>query len=286
MTGSISEAVTAAAKRFHAAGVENPAADAWRLAGEAYSRIHGLQQLVPHERIDPDTARLLGDWFDQRERRRPVSQIVGRRLFRNLEFSVTSDVLDPRPESEVLVEAGVKRCPERILDLGTGSGCLLLSLLAELPGAEGVGIDSSEAALRVARENSKRTGLCGRARFHRSDWYSAISGQFDLIVSNPPYLTESEFNRSPAELRWEPQQALTVGGDGLSPYRTIAAGANRHLASGGRLLLEIGAGRLDQVSRIVAQFALCVEEVHFDLDRRPRAMSCMVRGLQNPCGLG
>ena len=275
MSESYSEYVVAAAARLRAAGVEDPAGDAWRLAEEAFRRLHGRSQLVPHERIDRNTAALLTNWLDQRESRRPVSQIVGQRHFHKNEFMVTSDVLDPRPESEFLVEAGVIRAPGRILDLGTGSGCLLLSLLVELPEACGVGIDLSEDALRIARENSLRLGVSDRASFHQSDWFREVVGRFDLIVANPPYLSESEFADSPKELvQWEPRLALTAGGDGLSPYRTIAVDANRHLSPGGCLIFEIGAGRLDQVRDLAVQAALDVEQVVLDHEGRPRAICC------------
>ncbi len=258
-----------------AAGVEDPAGDAWRLAEEAFSRHHGRRQLVPHEEVDRSTEILLSNWLDQRESRRPVSQIIGRRHFHRSEFIVTSDVLDPRPESEFLVDAGVLRNPGHILDLGTGSGCLLLSLLTELPAACGVGIDLSEDALRIARENSRRLGVSDRAEFHLSDWFSEVVDQYDLIVANPPYLSESEFADSPKELtHWEPRMALTAGGDGLSSYRTIVAGARRHLSPGGCLILEIGAGRLDQVRDLVALSAMDVEQVVLDHEGRPRAICC------------
>ena len=275
MSETYSECVAAAAARLGAAGVENPAGDAWKLAEEAFSRIHGLRQLVPHEEIDGKAAVLLSNWLDQRESRRPVSQIIGRRHFHKSEFIVTSDVLDPRPESELLVDAGILRDPGRILDLGTGSGCLLLSLLAELPEASGVGVDLSEDALRIARENSLRLGVSDRADLHRSDWFSEVVGRFDLIVANPPYLSELEFADSPKELvHWEPRMALTAGGDGLSSYRIITAGASRHLSPGGCLMFEIGEGRLDQVRDLAVLSELDVEQVVLDHEGRPRAICC------------
>lgn len=275
MSVTYSEYVASAAARLKAAGVESPAGDAWRLAEAAFSRLHGRRQLVPHEVIDRNTSVLLSNWLDQRESRRPVSQIVGRRHFHKSEFIVTSDVLDPRPESEVLVDSGVIRCPGSILDLGTGSGCLLLSLLVELPEACGVGIDLSEDALRIARENSLRLGVSDRANFHRSDWFSEVVGRFDLIVANPPYLSESEFADSPKELvQWEPRMALTTGGDGLSPYRIIAAGASRHLSPGGCLIFEIDARRLDRIKNLAALASLEVEQIVLDHEGRPRAICC------------
>ena len=254
--------------------MECPADDAWKLAHEAVMRVRGFRP-VPNEEVDHEVSELLADWFGQRERRRPVSQIIGYRCFYDSEFTVNSDVLDPRPDSEVLVDAGRRQRPGRILDLGTGTGCLLLSILKDLPCATGIGIDLSESALEVARSNCRQLGLCNRARFIRSDWFSSVRGRFDLIVANPPYLSESEYDHSPPELTdWEPQLALTSGGDGLEAYRTIAAGAGTHLAPLGRLVLEIGFGKLRPVRQIAEQSALRIEEVIHDLADRPRALIC------------
>ena len=150
-----------------------------------------------------------------------------------------------------------------------------MSILKDLPCATGIGIDLSEPALEVARSNCRQLGLCNRARFIRSDWFSSVRGRFDLIVANPPYLSESEYDHSPPELTdWEPQLALTSGGDGLAAYRTIAAGAGTHLAPLGRLVLEIGFGKLRPVRQIAEQSGLRIEEVVHDLANRPRALIC------------
>ncbi len=274
MTRQLADSVRIAAERLRVAGVEDPADDAWRLAHEAVMRVRGYRP-VPHEEVDEEVSKLLADWLGQRESRRPVSQIIGYRSFYDSEFAVNSDVLDPRPDSEVLVDAGLRQRPGRILDLGTGSGCLVLSILKRLPCATGVGVDLSETALEVARSNCRQLGLCDRARFIRSDWFKSVSGRFDLIIANPPYLSESEYDHSPPELMdWEPRLALTTGGDGLEAYRTIAAGTCTYLAPLGRLVLEIGFGGLRPVRQIAEQSALRIEEVIHDLANRPRALIC------------
>lgn len=179
--------------------------------------------------------------IEARAKRQPVAQIIGMREFYGRSFRVTGDVLDPRPETEHMIMAALEAPFERVLDLGTGSGCIVLTLLAEVPLATGVGADVSEAALHVARGNANDLDLSGRAVFQQSDWFDAIDGTFDLILSNPPYITDAEMAElSPDVTDWEPHLALTPGGDGLWPYRVIAKTADRYLTTGGRIILEFG----------------------------------------------
>ncbi len=275
---TMADVISAAAERFRMAGVEDPAGDAWVLANAANRRRGGIAVQL-HGPVDGAASALLEEWVSQREARRPVSQIIGQRHFHQNLFTVTSDVLDPRPESEILVEEAIRLHPARILDLGTGSGCLLLSILVGLPAATGTGTDASHAALEVAWRNCARLGLQGRAEISWSDWCTGISGRFDLVVSNPPYLSAGEYEASPPELRrWEPKMALTEGDDGLSAYRSIAAGAGGLLRPGGRLLLEFGAGQLAMVVEIVTGCGWAVERILDDLDGRPRALVVMLDG--------
>ena len=271
----MSTLVADGADRLRRVQVEDPWQDAWRLADKACMRLLG-RRAIPHEQLDEQVAALLENWIGQREQRRPVSQIIGRRRFFDCEFEINSDVLDPRPESEVLVESGLSLRPNRILDLGTGSGCLLLSLLGGLSDATGLGIDISDASLAIANSNSRRLGLRGRAEFQLSNWLELVVGQFDLIVANPPYLSAREYEDSPPELRlWEPAIALTPGGDGLSSYRAISRKAADHLSDNGRMLLEIGQGRREAVERILEGDGWTIADIAFDLDGRPR---CLVAG--------
>ena len=191
----------------------------------------------------------------QRAKRQPVSQIIGSREFWGRRFSVTPDVLDPRPDTETLIEEALKdREHKNILDLGTGSGCILLTLLAEWPNALGVGVDQSSKALAVATSNAIALGVAERAYFMQSDWFSNVTGQFDLIVSNPPYITARAMDEIEPDVRdWEPRMALTPEGDGLDAYRTIAAKVARYLTSDGRLFLEIGWDQADAVLEIFSQ---------------------------------
>ncbi|GIT90422.1 release factor glutamine methyltransferase [Jannaschia pagri] len=230
-------------QRLEAAGVPDAVRDAAKLVQAA-----GAEDAAP---LSDRTAATLEALVARRIAREPMSHILGRRAFWMHDFVVTPDVLDPRPDTETLVEAALEGAFDRILDLGTGSGCILASLLHERPRARGVGTDLSEAALAVAQQNLAQVGVADRAELIRSDWFTAVQGPFDLIVSNPPYITAQEMEDLSPEVLHEPTMALTPGGDGLSAYRAITAEAGRFLTSGGRLLVEIGAG---QAGDVVAMF--------------------------------
>ncbi|MFN6980131.1 MAG: peptide chain release factor N(5)-glutamine methyltransferase, partial [Gemmobacter sp.] len=209
-----------------------------------------------------------------RAARQPIAQIIGRRAFRGRDFRVTPDVLDPRPETEALVDAALAEPFGHVLDLGTGSGAILLTLLAERPAARGLGSDISAAALAVAAGNAAALGVADRARFMQADWLAGITGRFDLILSNPPYVAAGEMPGLAPEVRdWEPHLALTPGGDGLGAYRIIAAGAAAHLAPGGRLMVEIGAAQGDAVPAILRAAGWQAIGLLPDLDGRPRVVT-------------
>jgi release factor glutamine methyltransferase len=209
-----------------------------------------------------------------REARQPVAQITGRRLFWGQWFHVTRDTLDPRPETETLVAAALERPFLKVLDLGTGTGCILLSCLKGMPMARGVGVDISEAALAVAAENSRELGIENRARFQQSDWFSHVSGAFDLILSNPPYIAADEMSDLSPEVRdWEPHLALTPGGDGLDAYRAIAQGAGARLMPGGRILVEIGPTQGAAVAALFASAGLDEVRILPDMDGRDRVVA-------------
>ncbi|SFB78895.1 peptide chain release factor N(5)-glutamine methyltransferase [Tropicimonas isoalkanivorans] len=268
MTRTFADAIASAVARLRAVGVTTPERDARHLV--AFAAQVPLDRLTLHLR-EPFTAEApLEAALTAREARRPVSQIVGRRLFYGRSFNVTEDVLDPRPETETLVADALERPFKRVLDLGTGTGCILLTLLAENRSADGLGVDISQSALRVAEDNAANLGVS--AAFRVSDWYSSVPERFDLIVSNPPYIAAHEMEDLAPETRlWEPHLALTDGADGLSAYRAIAAGASDHLEPGGRLLVETGAG--DHAVRVAEIFTSCgLEDVRFghDLDGRAR----------------
>lgn len=269
----LSDALRAGVAALQAAGIAGAAGDARALLAHAAQikpdrlTLH-LTDLVTAE-IEAQFQRAV----DARAARQPVAQIIGQRLFWGRSFCVTRDTLDPRPETEVLVAEALREPFQCVLDMGTGTGCILLSLLAERPDAKGLGSDLAQAALAVAQGNAQSLGLAGRASFVQSDWFAGISGQFDLIVSNPPYIAADEMAQlAPDVSLWEPHLALTPGGDGLDAYRAIAAQARAHLAPLGRILLEIGPTQGAAVSGLLAAQGFDSLRILPDLDGRDRVV--------------
>ncbi|WP_298838530.1 peptide chain release factor N(5)-glutamine methyltransferase [uncultured Roseobacter sp.] len=232
--------VTAVA-RLRAAGVPDPARDARLLLAHAAQVDAARVTLIAPEDIAPEIAERYENLIALRAVRVPVSQLIGAREFYGRSFAISRDVLDPRPETESLIESALAAPFERVLDLGTGSGCIMGTLLAERPAATGVAVDLSEAACLQASANLVRLGVADRAQVMQSDWFDRVEGRFDLIVSNPPYLARSEMTDVQPELsRFEPRMALTDEGDGLSVYRLLATQAQQYLSAEGRVLVETG----------------------------------------------
>ncbi|MBR9649918.1 peptide chain release factor N(5)-glutamine methyltransferase [Thalassobius aquimarinus] len=253
---------------------DNPAREARLLLAHAAGVDQtGLISLGLEDFSDQMMDRYRG-YLDRRAAGEPVSKILGYRDFWNHRFEVSADVLDPRPDTETLIAAALEGpAPARILDLGTGSGCILLSLLCEWPQATGVGSDLSAKALQVAARNAERLGVAARAELIRSDWFEAIDGRFDMIVSNPPYISEAEMRELSSEvLNHDPHMALTPGGDGLDPYRVIAAGAADHLTENGRILVEIGWKQGPDLAAIFRAAGYRNVEIRTDLDGRDRVV--------------
>ncbi len=279
MSPSVQAALSAGAARLAGAGIEGAAGDARRLMAHALGV--AVDRLVLHtgDALSPDAATRFEDALSRRLARQPVAQIVGERLFWGRRFAVTPDVLDPRPETEGLVHLALAEPFARVLDLGTGSGCIVVSLLADRPDARGVGSDLSPAALAVAGANAAAHGVDARLILTPSDWFADLGGTYDLIVSNPPYIAAAEMPALDPEVRdWEPRAALTDGGDGLAAYRAIAAGAPGHLAPGGRLLVEIGPSQGAAVAGLFRAAGLTDAAVHPDLDGRDRVVSARQPG--------
>ncbi len=268
------ELLRAATERLARAGVPDPGRDA-RLALRWAAGLSGAALAAALEApAAADEARRFEEAIGRRAGREPLSHITGSREFWGRAFAVGPQVLDPRPETETLVAEALQRGPfGRILDLGTGSGCLLVTLLAEWPAATGLGTDISAAALAVARRNAAMLGVAERAIFAEADWTEGVQGPFDLVVSNPPYLAASEIAGLEPEVRdHEPRIALTAGGDGLGAYRRIAAGVRHLMAPGAWLMVEIGPTQSDAVAAIFAGAGLSVLRVIPDLDQRPRVI--------------
>ncbi len=268
------QAMVAATARLRAAGVPDPARDARVLLAHA-ARIEASRvTLIAPEALSPDIAERYEQLIALRAIRVPVSHLVGERAFYGRRFKVSGDVLDPRPETETLIEAALAQPYARVLDLGTGSGCILVTLLAERVEASGLGTDLSEAACLQASANAVLHRVETRAEILRSDWFEGVAGQFDLIVSNPPYIAREEMEGLAPEVReHEPEMALTDGHDGLSAYRAIAARAVEFLCPGGRLLVEIGPTQAGAVAELMAAGGLSAIAVIPDIDGRDRVVA-------------
>lgn len=256
-----SETIGAALARARAAlaeaGVETVALDARLLLAEALDASVETVIAWPERPMTPEAAARLEALLRRRVAREPMAYILGRREFWSLDFAVTSATLTPRPDSETLVaavldEVGDRAAPLRLVDFGTGTGCLLLALLSELPAAEGTGIDIDAAALDVARDNAALLGLASRTRFVQGEWGRSLAGPFDIVVSNPPYIRSGDLAALAPELRYEPRLALDGGADGLAAYRALIPDAARLLSPGGLLALEIGEGQGPSVEALLA----------------------------------
>ena len=265
MTGTASnraEALGFATAELRAAGVDAPRRDARLLLQHAL----GLspEALLADDRLPlaEVEARRLKALVDRRAAREPIAYLTGTREFWSLDFAVDRSALVPRPESETLVEAVLARAPRlparpRVLDLGTGTGCLLMALLSELPGAVGVGVDVSAAAVSLARDNAGHLGLGSRACFAVADWGAPLAAQFDIVVSNPPYVVASELvSLAPEVACHEPQTALAGGADGYDCYRQLAPQVARLLAPRGLAAIELGVGMADEVALLFSASGL------------------------------
>lgn len=275
MTPTIESALAAASARLTSAGITDPARDARLLMAEALGVASDRLTLIARDPLPAAAATAFDAHIEQRAQHRPVAQILGRRAFWGRVFAVTGDVLDPRPETECLIAAALEGPrPTRILDLGTGSGAILLTLLAEWPEATGVGTDTSPSALAVAAGNARGLGVAHRAAFISADWTSGVDGRFDLVVSNPPYIPADVVAGLSADVRdWEPHAALTAGPSGLEAYCLIADGLARVLAPGGRALLEFGEGQGPEIAAIFAGAGFANSTIIPDLDGRGRVIA-------------
>lgn len=267
------EAMVAAMARLRAAGVPDPARDARVLLAHAARVDAARVTLIAPEDIAPDIAERYDHLVSLRAVRVPVSQLVGAREFYGRRFEISREVLDPRPETESLVEAALSSPFDRVLDLGLGSGCIIVTLLLERPQATGIGVDISEAACLQASANAILHDVGDRLDIQRSDWFETVEGRFDLIVSNPPYLAASEMKHVQPELRdHEPRLALTDEADGLSAYRQIAAEAQGYLSAKGHVMVEMGWRQAADVKAIFAAQGWGEIAILPDLDGRDRIL--------------
>ena len=281
---SLGQAHTAAARLLREARIAAPELDARLLLCHAAGLTHEAYVAGLNDTLAPDAAARFGTCVARRLAGEPVSRIIGIREFYGRPFRIDASSLDPRPDTETLIEAALAlaggEAPLRLLDLGTGSGCILITLLAELPRATGIGIDKSLPALELAQANAASLGVGDRARFMAGDWLDAVQGSFDLVVANPPYLSAADmaglFNEVGAH---DPRDALDGGPDGLSAYRRIVPRLPWVLRPGGIGLFEIGHTQAEAVSGLLAGEGLILEQGPWrDLAGRPRVVGGRARG--------
>jgi release factor glutamine methyltransferase len=264
-------AVTAAAARLAAAGIEEARREARLVLALALGVEPTMVLGYPERPLDAAVASRFESLVRRREAREPFSRLAGKRGFWTLELALSPTTLDPRPDSETLIRAVLDRFPHResalsVLDLGTGSGCLLLAVLSEYPNAAGIGVDCLSGAVEIARRNAAASGLAPRARFVIDLWAASLATTVDVIVANPPYIPSDLIERlAPEVARYEPRVALDGGGDGLVAYRELAPRLRRLLKASGYAFIELGAGQAAAVAAIMARQGLALSELVRDL---------------------
>jgi release factor glutamine methyltransferase len=286
---TLRKAFAAAARLLQQGGIETPKLDARLLLCDAAGMSQEAYVARPDCELAPGAAERFGASIERRLAGEPVSRIIGVREFFSRAFCIDQGALDPRADTETLIEAALtivesncwRERPLKLLDLGTGTGCILLTLLAELPHASGVGTDASLAALAVARVNARRLEVDSRASFVAGDWLEPIGGDFDLVVANPPYVATSEIVHLAREVKdHDPPIALDGGSDGLEAYRRIAARLAHVLRPGGTVLLETGAAQTGAVLSLLRGAGLTMEAqpcLWHDLAGRPRCVVASAR---------
>lgn len=278
MTITVKAYIDQAQERLASSGVENPELDVRLLLRHVLGWgdvkiFSNYNQLLSETEVTS-----LNTVIARRMAREPVSRIIGRRGFWNSEFKVSPHTLDPRPDSETLIELALKTVsppPQRILDLGTGSACLLLTLLEEWPAAEGVGLDISAAAIETAQENAAALQLADRADFRASDWaHYNPAAPFDLVISNPPYITDEEMAAlAPEVAQYDPVLALSGGVDGLDAYRAIVPLLQKFLKPGGWVFFEIGHAQASSVKSLLAEAGFTMIQSSTDLGESDRVVA-------------
>ena len=281
---TVAQARRALTDAFRHAGIDSPELDARLLAGHALGLDHTRLTVENERRLSSDETDTLVTLATRRLNREPIARILGVQEFWGLPLQLNEATLVPRPETETVVEAALAAIDHdgprgralRIADLGTGSGALLIALLSELPDANGIGTDISHRALTAARDNASRLGLAARAEYIIGDFGAALSGAFDLVVSNPPYIASTDIATLPAEVRADPHLALDGGADGLDCYRTIAEQVPRLLKPGGHLVVELGMGQEPAVAAMFRTAGLVPSPARLDLAGIPRALHALL----------
>mgnify|MGYP006148496401 FL=1 len=261
-------------ERLKEVGISNAARESKKIlafvTNHEYSALNWMQEF----KISKEIKFKFIDLIEKRVSGAPISKIIGKRLFFNSEFFVNENVLDPRPETEVVVSVALEKNFSTVLDLGTGTGCIVISLLKERPDVVGVSVDISEECLNVAKINAETNGVLDRVKFIHSDWFSNVTSRFDLIVSNPPYIGLSELNDLSREVKnFDPKVALFGGRDGLNCYEAIFNDVSRFLNPGGRLITEVGYAQSSIVKKFFLNSGFIDIKVTKDLDLNNRVVS-------------
>ena len=279
MSLTLGAAWRAVRDRLRTAGIETASLDA-RLLAEAAFGVDAIKLAISeNEPAATDALERLDHFAERRLAREPVARILGEKAFYGLDFVLSPETLEPRPETELLVDLALEALKDhsspRLVDLGTGTGCIVVSILAHLPTASAVASDLSLDALDTARVNAVRHGVAARLDFRHGDWFAALgTGEgFDMIVSNPPYIASAGIAGLDIEVKaHDPRKALDGGADGLSPYRVLAAESARYLNAGGRLLVEHGSGQSAAISGLFARHGFVGIDSHHDLGGHDRAL--------------
>lgn len=278
MTVSIGNAITLGAQLLSVAGVDEARMEAGSLLAHVLGRDRTFIVVHAEDALTDEQIQKFRESVGRRAQGEPLQYITGRQEFFKLKFEVTPDVLIPRPETEIIVERALEflraKAGALIADIGTGSGCIVISLLNELPEACGVATDNSATALRVARRNAERHGVFDRLTLLESDLFSALDsiGQFDLIAANPPYVSDDKLETMQREVHYEPRAALFAGTDGMSVIRRLLREAPYFLRSGGYFVFEIGFGQSGAVKNLIDRDVWKLLEIREDLQRIPRTV--------------
>ena len=271
---TVQELLTASQAKLRECGISDPVRDARLLLADCLELRTQNLNLLDNSCISEIKISKFWRMINERCKRKPVSKILGYRSFWGRDFEINENVLDPRGDTETLIELILDCNFENMLELGTGSGAIAITVLAERPEVTCVATDISQYALNTARTNSKRHGVQNRLKLLYSNWFDKISGSFDIIVSNPPYISSKEYAQLSAEVvKYDPKISLTLGGDGLEAYREILSQAIEKLSKNGHIFLEIGYTQANAVGHLFREAGFQQIKVHKDLGSRDRVIS-------------